>query len=408
MVIAQNVHSEFRSEFQGHEYSGSADVDFSDVRSNSSNSSNRDRDGNSSSSENTYSGPDFIGSWGGNLTNSDITYYIAERNMLRWEKENTKAMSVLQELKDLLSADCIDIHLLHNAYVKFKGLSSFQRSVLGYEGDKALAELAAQLNNARPLYDKYSKLALDIKNNSFSKIGKEIMHKPYEELNGYLKQFLSEDEFNKAKVAYEKYEKSQIVNNVYAKIRSQKSRQNAKKTESSDSHLALQKTTNSLVDNYKVGAMAVKNASEGRKQLASILGEEFVPKPVLLEKLDSGINNVNNAIDANGMFVKAFSGDWEGAVSDYLGKAKEKLIDPLNDCAIGLGSTITGSYKTIKRVFNFKETMTSLVNDTWDGVKDAIQAIERGENPNSVWNRIILRTEQKDINTINKGFKQSF
>ena len=57
--------------------------------------------------------------------------------------------------------------------------------------------------------------------------------------------------------------------------------------------------------------------------------------------------------------------------------------------------------------FNFKETMTTLVNDTWNGVKDAIQAIERGENPNSVWNRVIIRTEQKDINTINKGLKRS-
>ena len=90
-----------------------------------------------------------------------------------------------------------------------------------------------------------------------------------------------------------------------------------------------------------------------------------------------------------------------------MGKAKEKLIDPLNDCALGLGSTVTGSYKTMKRVFNFKETMTTLVNDTWNGVKDAIQAIERGENPNSVWNRVIIRTEQKDINTINKGLKRS-
>lgn len=384
-------------------------LDIPSSRKDSGRDSGDSRDGSSSSSSgNTYSGPEFIGSWGGNLTNSDIADYYIERNTIRWEKDNTEAVSVLKELKDLLSSDCIDIHLLHNAYEKFKGLSPYQRSVLGYEGDKTLAELVAQLNNGRLDYDKYSKLALDIKSNSFSKVKKEVMHKPYEELSGYLRQFLSKNEFDRAKIEYGKYEKSQIVNGIYARIRSQESKHNYKKTENSDSHLVLQKTTNSLVDNYMVGAMTVKNASEGQKQLASLYGDELVPKPVVLEKLENGINTVNDAIDAKGMVVKAFTGDWEGAISDYMGKAKEKLIDPLNDCAIGLGTTVTGSYKTIKRVFNFKETMTTLVNDTWNGVKDAIQSIERGENPNSVWNRVIIRTEQKDINTINKGFKRSF
>jgi hypothetical protein len=353
-----------------------------------------------------YDGPASEGSWGENDTYSN-GLYERMKNKVGWYKYDREAFSILDEVNSMLSSDCIDIHLLHNAYVKFKGLSSFQRSVLGYEGDKALAELVARLHNARPYYDKYSKMALNIKNNSFSKVDKDVMHKPYEELNGYLRQFLSKEEFDRAKIEYVKYEKSQIVNGVYARIRNQKSKHNYKKIETSDAHLALQKTANSLVDNYKVGAMAVKNASEGRKQLAILFGDELVPKPVLLDKLEKTTNTVNNAIDAKGMFVKAFSGDWEGAISDYLGKAKEKLIDPLNDCAIGLGSTFTG-YKTMKRVFNFKETMTTLVNDTWNGIKDAIQAIERGENPNSVWNRVIIRTEQKDINTINKGFKQSF
>lgn len=356
--------------------------------------------------EGNYEGPASEGSWGGNDTYSNGLYERMKNNV-GWYKYDGEAFSILDEVNSMLSADCIDIHLLQNVYVRFKSLSSYQRSVLGYEGDEALAQLVSQLNNARPLYDKYSMMALNIKNNSFSKVDKDVMHKPYEELNGYLRQFLSEDEFDRAKIEYGKYEKSQIVNGIYARIRSQESRHNYKKTVNSDSHLALQKTTNSLVDNYKVGAMAVKNVSEGRKQLASLFGDELVPKPVLLEKLENGINTVNNAIDAKGMFVKAFTGDWEGAASDYLGKAKEKLIDPLNDCALGLGSTVTGSYKTMKRVFNFKETMTTLVNDTWNGVKDAIQAIERGENPNSVWNRVIIRTEQKDINTINKGLKRS-
>ncbi|MBQ3944641.1 MAG: hypothetical protein II670_03410, partial [Alphaproteobacteria bacterium] len=302
------------------------------------------------------------------------------------------------ELKNLLSADCIDIHLLHNVYVKFKGLSSFQRSVLGYEGDKALAELAAQLNNARPLYDKYSMMALNIKNNSFSKVDKDVMHKPYEELSGYLRQFLSKDEFDRAKIEYGKYEKSQIVNDVYAKIRNQKSRHNDKKTKNSDSHLALQKTTNSLVDNYKVGAMAVKNVSEGQKQFASLFGDELVPKPVLLDKLEKGINTVNNAIDAKEMFEKAFSGDWEGVVSDYLGKAKEKLIDPLKDCAQGLGSSITGSYKTMKRVFNFEEVYSSIAKDSFNGFKENCQAVLRGENPD----HITIQTEQKVINNVHR------
>lgn len=357
----------------------------------------RDRGGSSSSSENTYSGPEFIGSWGGNSTYSNELY---ERitDGLGWEKDNTEAMSVLQELKDLLSSDCIDIHLLHSVYVRFKSLSSYQRSVLGHEGEEALAELTARLHNAKPYYEKYSKMALDIKNNSLSKIDKDVTHKPYEELNGYLRQFLSKEEFDRAKVEYGKYEKSQIVNGVYARIRSQESKHNYKKTVNSGSHLAFQKTTNSLVDNYKVGAMAVKNATEGQKQLASLFGDELVPKPVLLEKLENGINTVNNAIDAKGMFVKAFSGDWEGAVSDYMGKAKEKLIDPLKDCAIGLGSNITGSYKTMKKVFNFGDVYSTIINDTWNGVKEAIQAVLRGENPD----HIMIKTGQKDINNVHK------
>lgn len=347
--------------------------------------------------EGNYEGPASEVSWGGNDTYSNGLYEMMKDNV-GWYKYDGEAFSILDEVNSMLSADCIDINLLHNVYVRFKSLSSFQRSVLGYEGDKALAQLVARLHNARPDYDKYSKMALDIKNNLFSNVDNEVMHKPYEELNGYLRQFLSKDEFDRAKIEYGKYEKSQIVNGVYARLRSQESRHNYKKTMNSDSHLALQKTTNSLVDNSKVVAMAVKNVSEGQKQLASLFGDELVPKPVLLEKLENGFNTVNNAIDAKGMFAKAFSGDWEGAVSDYMGKAKEKLIDPLKDCAIGFGTTVTDSYKTMKRVFNFQEVYSTIAKDSFNGVEKASQAVLRGENPD----HIMIKTEQKVINNVHK------
>ena len=353
--LAQNVKTgSFTTEFLDKTYHSEVDVDFGDMDKQKKNPSvDKDTGGHDRPTpplEGNYEGPSSDETWGENETYSNGLYERMKDNV-GWYKYDREAFSVLDEVNSMLSADCIDIHLLHNAYVRFKSLSSYQRSVLGYEGDEALAKLVSQMHNTRPDYDKYSKMALDIKNNSFSKIDKNVMHKPYEELNGYLRQFLSKDEFERAKIEYGKYEKSQIVNDVYARIRNQESKHNYKKTENSDSHLALQKTTNSLVDNYKAGAMAVKNASEGQKQLASLFGDELVPKPVLLEKLENGINTVNNAIDAKGMFIKAFSGDWEEAASDYLGKAKEKVFNTLKNCIVNTTTSMTSKWGNFKKGF---------------------------------------------------------
>lgn len=320
----------------------------------------RDRGGNSSSSENTYSGPDFIGSWGGNLRNSDVAYYITERNTQRWKKDNTEAMSILQELNDLLSNDCIDIHLLQNVYVRFNSLSSYQRSILGYEGDEAFAELTARLNNARPYYEKYSKMALDIKNNSFSKIDKDVMHKPYEELNGYLRQFLSKEEFDRAKIEYEKYEKDETVKKVYEKTRHHEVQEKTNKAREDNNHLALQKIR------------------EKKKHYPSYIT----------------INNWRS----NGTAV---SGGWEEASIEVIEKAMDKFFKPIKEHVYNIDFGFTG---LTKRMVNFSNTQSSNVFGIWDADKKVFQAVLRGENAE----HYLIKEQHKVMDRTYNGIIESF
>lgn len=153
-----------------------------------------------------------------------------------------------------------------------------------------------------------------------------------------------------------------------------------------------------LIDDFKVGAMAVKSASEGQKRLATTFGDDIVPKSELLDELNEGINKVNAAKKVKGMLVNAFSGNRQEALSDYMDIVKEKAFDPLKDCAIGLGTNITGAYKTMKRVFDFGDVYSNIVNNTWNGVKEEMQAVLRGENPD----RIRLKTEQKAIYNVHE------
>ena len=357
--------------------------------------------------EGNYDGPASEHGWGESNISRKYDYKLEGVGL---KKDNDEAMSVLLDMKGLLSDDCIDVGQLQDIQTRFNSLSPSQKSALGYEGEEVFAQLRAKLNNVRPLYSQYLIMAQNIKNYSFSNIDKGVMHMTYEEQNGYLKQFLSKEEFDRAKIEYEKYEKAQVVNNVYEKIRAQELRKinddRKAEAEKTNYFIALQKVRRTYIDNYKVGEMAVKNISEGHNQLTIAFGEEFIPKSKLLERLNDGINTVNKAKDIKGIFVKAFLGDYEGALSDYRGRVKETIFDPLKNCAKGLGATVTGSYNTVKRVFNFGETLTTITKDTWNGVENAIREAERG-NCDAAW-RILFRTEQKDLNTTKKGINNAF
>ena len=206
MVIAQNVHSEFRTEFQGHEYSGSVDVDFSDVRSNSSNSSNRDRDRESSNSSHSS-----------NVSKSYDDY------KKEWEKEWKRereieikekvreANIVINNMNKLINNECIDIKLIQHAIDEFNSLPDDLRKILGVEGHNARAKLMAQKQNMEPIYNKYSLMAMNIRGCSFSNINTRIMSLSYEDLDRYLKQFLNKHDFDVAKAEYQKHEKAKVL-----------------------------------------------------------------------------------------------------------------------------------------------------------------------------------------------------
>ena len=298
-----------------------------------------------------YEGPSSEGSWGSNGLSSNKLYKRMGDGMW-WEKDDTEAMSVLIEMKGLLSSDCIDIEYLQEIQARFNSLSPSQKSALGYDGEEAFNQLKERLNKARALYSQNITIAQNIKNNMFSSIDKDIMRLSYEELNGYLKQFLSKEEFDRAKIEYEKYEKAQIVNNVYEKIRIQELRKkndNRKiETEKTNYHLPLQKVRRTWIDNYKVGAMAMKSISDGQKQLTSTYGETFIPKSELLEIFDNGINTVNKAIDIKGLFVKAFSGDWEGTYSDGKRIVKEMVFNPTKDMLSSSVTVLTNKWINLK------------------------------------------------------------
>lgn len=309
--------------------------------------------------EGNYDGPSSEVSWGENDTYSNELYKRMKNHGNRYNKDAGEALSILAEVNSLLSADCIDINFLHNVYVRFKRLSSFQRSVLGYEGDKALAELVARLENAKPFYDKYSILALDIKSNSFSKVDKEIMHQNYEELNGYLRQFLSKEEFDRAKIEYGKYEKDETVKKVYEKVKLHEMQKKNNNTMGANNHLALQRI---------------------RKK-----EKQFRPSYIT-------INNPSS----NGT-----SREWEEVSMDVMEKAMEKFFKPLKEHIYNLGSDFTG---LTKRLVNFTETYPSITFSFLEADKKALQAVLRGENPDP----IVIKAQHEGIDKTYKGTINSF
>ena len=373
-----------------------------------SGSSDRDRergggrDTPSTPLQDNYDGPASEG-WGPNdLISNDI--YDEWKGSLDWKNyaAEVEAMSVLKEIDALNSSDYIDFKQLHKVQVKIDNLSPSEISALGHEGKEAIARFEEKLIEVRSLFSQYLIMAQRIRNNSFSEIDKEVMRLPYEEQNGYFKQFLSKEEFDRAKIEYDKYEKAQVVNGACEKIRNQELRKkndNRKiESEKTDIHLTLQKVKPNLIDNYKVAEMVVKKMSDNQKQITGTFGEEVVPKLELLERVNGAFSKVNKVFDVKGMLVKAFSGDWKEAISDYGKNVKEKLFDSMKNCVNGLGT----AYNTAKRVFSFGETYSTLTNDILEGDKNAMQALLRGEDPS----KYVYRTERKTINTVNKGLQK--
>lgn len=374
-----------------------------------------------------YDGPASDALWGENDTYSNGLYERKKANLGLEKRIAVKeALGCIEEMERLLIDNCIDTQQLLNVIDEYNKLSDSQKSYLGSKGKNTCEKMLNQLKKAEPLYNKYSLMATKIKLNSFSSIDKDIMSLPYESQNEYLKQFLTKEDFDKAKVEFDKYEKDKTAKEAIEKIKHHKMHKKEKTTGEVNYNLTLQKvrykekyaiikTTNkyfedevmivlpNFIPEYQVGAMVFKTASDKEKQLSDMIGEEFVPKNTLLDKVSKGINTVNKANSYKELLIKSFLGDWEGTMSGFGEIVKEEYLNPLKDCANGLGSSFTGSYEVMKRVFNFKETMTTLVNDTWNGVENAIREAERG-NINTAW-RIIFRTEQKDLNTTKKGIK---
>lgn len=213
-AVAQ-VELELSVDFDGdgkNEYEGKERVDIDKLPKQNRNTRNdRDRSS-SSSSENTYSGPEFIGSWGGNWTKSNEAYYD-KISTIGWEKYEAEreALSCLKEMNKLLSEDCIDIYKLNNAIDKYNNLSDYQKGFLGAEGHNARAYLMAQMHNMKHNYFKYSNMAEEIKNFSFGSIEEGTMKPSYEDLDKYLRQFLSKEDYVRSMAEYTKYEKAKVL-----------------------------------------------------------------------------------------------------------------------------------------------------------------------------------------------------
>lgn len=310
------------------------------------------RDTPSTPLENNYDGPASEG-WGPNgMISNDI--YDDWRGTLGWKNyaAEVEALSVLEEINTLNLSDCVDFKQLHKVQVKINSLSPSEISALGHEGKEAIARFEEKLIEARSLFSQYLIMAQHIRNNLFSEIDKEVMRLPYEEQNGYFKQFLSKEEFDRAKIEYDKYEKAQVVGGVYERIRNQELRKNhvdrIDKTDKTNYHLTLQKIRVTAVDNYKVGKMVVKTFADGQKQLTSTFGKEVVPKSELLERVNGAISTVNKATDVKGIIVKVYSGDLEGACSDGKRIAKELVFKPTKDIFNSSVTVLTRKWINIK------------------------------------------------------------
>lgn len=140
----------------------------------------------------------------------------AERERIEKERERERksASSLLNEMHKLhYNNDCIDIIQIQNTIDEFEKLSDYQKEFLGNEGHNARAKLLAQKDNVTLVYNKYSLMATNIRNLSFGGFNTRILSLSYEDLDKYLKQFLSKYDFERAKVEYKKYEKVKVLEN---------------------------------------------------------------------------------------------------------------------------------------------------------------------------------------------------
>jgi hypothetical protein len=127
----------------------------------------------------------------------------------RIEKENArkeKERHLINEADKMLYNDCIDIQRMQLAIDEFDNLSP-----ISADGHNARAKLMAQKHNMEPIYNKYSLMAMNIREFAFGGINTRMMSLSYEDLDKYLKQFLNKHDFERAKVEYQKHEKAKVL-----------------------------------------------------------------------------------------------------------------------------------------------------------------------------------------------------
>ena len=201
-VIAQSVGDIIRNEVRDYARNHKSSDRGGSNNSNSSSSSSQ------SSSSNSY--------------NNDAW----EREMRKWareqeerkekerrerEEKEREAIVIINEMDKLINYDCIDIRLIQNAIDAFNNLPEDLQNIQGVEGHNARAKLLAQKDNVTLIYNKYSLVATNIRNLSFESFNTRLLSLSYEDLDNYLKQFLSKYDFERAKVEYQKYEKTKVA-----------------------------------------------------------------------------------------------------------------------------------------------------------------------------------------------------
>ena len=175
-------------------------------------SHNRSSDRGSSSSSHSSSSSSQSSS--SNSSNND---YYWERQREEWEKQRKEkereAVVIINKMDQLINNNCIDIKQIQNAIDEFNSLPDDLQNVQGVEGHNARAKLLAQKDNATLIYNKYSLMATNIRELSFGGFNTRLLSLSYEDLDKYLKQFLSKYDFERAKVEYQKYEKAKVLEN---------------------------------------------------------------------------------------------------------------------------------------------------------------------------------------------------
>ena len=136
-----------------------------------------------------------------------------EKERREREEKEREAIVIINKMDKLINNDCIDIRLIQNVIDEFNSLPDDIQNVQGVEGHNTRAKLMAQKNNMTPIYNKYSLMATNIRNLSFGGFNTRILSLSYEDLDKYLKQFLSKYDFERAKVEYKKYEKAKVLEN---------------------------------------------------------------------------------------------------------------------------------------------------------------------------------------------------